>query len=141
MARQPLKPVRGLLIFVVLVSLATLMFNLLQAKEIVAWRTDWSAALAEADKSGRPFVAYFTADWCGPCQQMKHTTWADRRVKDALDWFSPVKVDIDARQDLASKYQVDSIPTMALIGRDGEIIRRTSGYMTSEEFLKWLRNP
>jgi thiol:disulfide interchange protein len=108
-------------------------------KELVPWREDWEAGRAEARAGGKPVLVYFTAAWCGPCQEMKRTTWADARVAEALAGYVPIRIDIDKQAGLAAEYHVQSIPTMALIDEQGRVVRETGGYTDAAEFVSWLK--
>ena len=39
------------------------------------WRSDLTAALENAAAQDKPVLAYFTAEWCPPCQIMKREVW------------------------------------------------------------------
>ena len=113
--------------------------RLTAAKEIVPWRDDFAAAQAEARQTGKPMFLYFTAAWCGPCQQMKRTTWTDGDVEAALREYVPTRVDIDRRTDLAMQYQVESVPQFVVVDGDGAVVKRNSeGALPPEDFLGWL---
>ena len=110
------------------------------AVEVVPWRADWAAARIESAQTHKPIFADFTASWCPPCQEMKRTTWADNTVKQALEKYIPVKVDVDAHPELSQQYGVNAMPTMAIVSEQGEILRRRTGLMRPEEMLRWLEN-
>ena len=96
--KRPTGPMWGVLLILVAMIAVSGVSRLFAAKEIIPWRTDWSAAREEARRSNKPVFAYFTASWCAPCQDLKHTTWADAKVDAALRKFVPIKIDIDEHQ-------------------------------------------
>jgi len=108
------------------------------AEEIIPWRTEFADAQKESAASGKPMLLYFTASWCGPCQEMKRTTWADTKVEESLRRFVPVKIDVDANGALAQRYAIQSIPKVILIDDNGNSIRSTEGYLDPKGFLSWL---
>jgi thiol:disulfide interchange protein len=138
------KPVWGILIILLGVIAVIGVSSWSKPKEVIRWRTDWDAARAEAQTSGKPVFAYFSAEWCGPCQGLKHTTWADPKVEAALRDYVPVKVDVDRRPDLARRYVVTpanlegGIPAFRVLDGKGEIVREAVGAMAPEEFVKWI---
>ena len=59
----------------------------------------------EARNGRRIVLLEVSAAWCHWCHVMERTTYADARVRERLARrFLPVKVDADARPDLAERY-------------------------------------
>ena len=80
----------------------------------------------QADVLGasQPVLVDFWAEWCGPC----------RRVAPELDAVAEqlgsqvkiVKVDVDAEQELAGKYGIQSIPAL-FIFKGGKLVDQMLG--------------
>nr|WP_319999937.1 thioredoxin [uncultured Draconibacterium sp.] len=78
----------------------------------------------------RPVLVDFYADWCGPCKQMPDIL---KQVKAELkENIKIIKVDVDRNPNIASKYQIRSIPTLMLF-KDGELKWRGMGVRPAEE--------
>ena len=60
----------------------------------------------------------FWAEWCGPCKMM--TPVIDELASEFGDKVTVAKIDVDSQQELATKFQVSSIPTI-IVFKDGEI--------------------
>ncbi len=74
----------------------------------------------------------FFATWCQPCKMMHPIL---KQVKDVLgDRIRIIKIDVDTHSALASKYQIQSVPTLMLFHK-GEVLWRTSGVMQKAELL------
>ena len=137
---QAMKPVWGLFAILVAVTAVALLMKASQPGEIIPWRTSYAAALDEGRAGGKRVLVYFTATWCGPCQNLRHTTWADKNVESALQNFVPVKVDVDEQHELALKYRVDAVPTFVVLEPDGATVKTTwSGASQPEEFVNQLK--
>jgi thiol:disulfide interchange protein len=135
-ALKPFWILLGALVVLVSVSLVR---SRLEGREIIPWRTDYQAAKVEAEKGNKPLFLYFTANWCEPCQSLKHTTWADAGVEKALREYVPVKIDVDENPDLVRQYPSDGIPHFVVVGGDGKPVREMVGAMDVGEFLGWLK--
>lgn len=125
-------------IFVALIAVAVVSRSRESGDELIPWRTNLTDVRAEAQSGDKPVLLYFTADWCGPCQTMRQTTWANADVEQALQAYVPVKIDVDAQPAVASQYGVRSIPTYAVLDGDGQPIRLAEGAIAPADFLNWL---
>ena len=97
-------------------------------------------AMAQAKIEGKPVFIDLFATWCGPCKMLDRVTWADDSVRDLLQQQTiAVKVDVDAHNDTASDYNVESIPTLVLLDPRGTEIWRTVGYVEPQTFLKEIK--
>jgi thiol:disulfide interchange protein DsbD len=136
---KPLSPVKGLFVILIAVILIAGLLQYLRPKEIIAWRSDFPAAQAESRQTGKPILLYFTAAWCGPCQTMRQTTWADGQVKSSVESaYIPVKIDIDHQPDLAFLYRVESIPNIIILDENHNARRQLDFALAPEPFLQWL---
>jgi len=109
-------------------------------KELIPWRENYASASDESKKNGRPLMLWFTATWCGPCQSLKTTTWADPDVARELSNYVCVKLDVDQpdTKPLAEKYQVNGIPRFVILDKDGKVVHDAVGAMPPSDFLDWL---
>ena len=76
-------------------------------------------------------LADFYADWCGPCEMLEPTVESVAASTPA----AVAKVDIDAHQELAARYQVQGVPTLYLFV-DGEPEDRMVGVQDEETLVE-----
>jgi len=97
---------------VVLGSLPRILFSAEPGNGAGPWRTDFSAALAEAEQSGKPLLVHFYAIWCGPCAKMERDILKSPEVKRLLtDRVIGVKIDSDRHPELVQRYAVQFLPS------------------------------
>lgn len=82
------------------------------------------------DFTGLTLVDFF-ASWCGPCQMMSPII--EEIIKENNDANVKIgKLDIDANQEIAARYNVMSIPTF-LVFKNGKVIDKKVGYGGKQE--------
>ncbi|MCA9487381.1 MAG: thioredoxin [Nanoarchaeota archaeon] len=86
----------------------------------------------EVENSSVPSVVDFYADWCGPCQMMKPVF--EGLSKEFEGKMNFLKLDTQAQEGLAMKFEIQGIPTLVFLNK-GEEVARHVGY-ASEDMLK-----
>ena len=87
----------------------------------------------EVGEARVPVLVDFWASWCGPCKMMGPVV--EQIAEDMGDSARVCKINIDEQPELASQYNVMSIPTFILF-KDGKEVNRTIGAMPKEELAR-----
>ncbi len=82
--------------------------------------------------SDKPVLIDFYADWCQPCKMQSPILLEVARELSGK--VKVIKIDVDKNQDIAWKYQVQSIPTIIMF-RNGEIKWRQAGVTPKHQIV------
>ena len=77
----------------------------------------------------------FWASWCGPCRMLGPVI--DQLGNELTD-VKVCKIDVDANQELAGKYKVETIPTLVVL-EAGKEIKRSVGVQPKPAILAMLK--
>ena len=83
-----------------------------------------------------PVLVDFYADWCGPCRMMAPAV--DELARTSAGHLLVAKLDTDASQRVASRFQIRGIPTVIAF-RNGREERRQSGVMPLAALREMVR--
>jgi len=85
--------------------------------------------------SDKPVFVDFWATWCGPCRMVSPIV--EELAKEYEGKVDFVKVDVDQNRELASKYNIFSIPTLAIF-RNGQVVAQTAGAASKESIRTYI---
>ena len=80
----------------------------------------------------KPALLDFYADWCGPCRMVAPII---EEIAREHPEYVVGKINVDESPELAQKYGVFSIPTLAVV-KDGRIAGRMTGAKPKEKILE-----
>lgn len=85
----------------------------------------------EVLNSDKTVLIDFWASWCGPCKMLSPVV--DEIAEEVSD-AKICKINVDDEPDLASRFQVMSIPTLVVI-QNGAEVRRSVGVQPKDAIL------
>jgi len=110
----------------------------------IAWLSEATLdqAKTESAKTGKPIFVDLSAVWCGYCKKMKKSVFTNQAVASAMN-KGFVSLALDGEQGdgkaLVAKLGISGFPTQLLLDSDGNVIKKNTGYLKSEELLAFLK--
>ena len=97
--------------------------------------TDTKSWETEVMSSPVPVFVDFWAEWCGPCRMVSPVV--EELSGDYDGKVNFVKVNVDQVNELSSKYNVFSIPTLALFNK-GQLVAQQVGAASKESYKNMI---
>ncbi len=143
------KDVKGFKIFriafsVILIGVAvyTLIPN---QKNSIKWQKYSEQILTANTNAKKGTIIDFYADWCIPCKELDASTFSDPKVIQESEKFINLKADMtkslaDDVEALRNKYKIVGVPTVLILDKNGNEVKRITGFIPPEEFYKILKD-
>lgn len=111
--------------------------RIVAAEPASVWRSDFKAALQEAEEKKLPLLVHFYAEWCMPCKRMERDVFSNPDVKGLLaNRFVAVKINSDQRPDLVQRYSVETLPSDVVVDSlSGRVISLRAGFQDRNTYI------
>jgi thioredoxin 1 len=83
----------------------------------------------------KPVIIDFHALWCGPCKVQSPIL--KELATEIGDRIRVIKIDVDQNPEVASRYQIRSVPTL-MIFKNGEMKYKQPGVHTKQQLINLL---
>jgi thioredoxin 1 len=110
------------------VWMSTELMAVKEVSDTKSWETDVMS-------SSMPVFVDFWAEWCGPCRMVSPVV--EELSEEYGEKVDFVKVNVDQANELASKYNVFSIPTLAIFNK-GQIVAQQVGAASKESYKNMI---
>lgn len=107
-----------------------------KSKPIIFIENAFSTGLKKAKAEHKYIFVDAYATWCGPCKQLKKTTFVDDQASDFFNkTFVNVSVDMEKGEgtELASKWEIQEYPTLLILDYNGNVVLRSTGYLDAKQ--------
>lgn len=102
-------------------------------------KNTFSEALQLAKKENKLIFLYFNTSWCGPCIELKMTTFRSKAVAELFN-SSFINISLNGEKGdgpaLVNKYKVKGYPSYIFINSEGKVVYMTDGFLNAKRFTE-----
>ena len=108
---------------------------------------DWQhyANNIELTKADKPVIIDFYADWCIPCKELEASTFSNPDVIKVSKGYLALKANMTKSlspevESLRNKFNIVGVPTVLILNKKGNEVKRITGYVDAKEFYDIIKN-
>lgn len=110
--------------------------------EIKFTTQQYKQVLASAKLTHKLIFVDAFATWCGPCRQLKKTTFKDPEAAAYFNThFINYSMDVEKGEgvDLAKGWQIEGLPTLLILDENGKVLATHTGYVDGNGLMEFAQ--
>lgn len=115
-----------------------LLIVLLSGCSPIIWRGDLRGAMSQAATENRMVVVWYWKPFNPACDLMERTVFRSEDVVKDMQGVIPVRLHATFSKRWAKQNEITEVPSFLAIGPEGQVLRRRSGPMNTDQFLAFL---
>ncbi len=132
-------------IFSVIIIAVSVWMLIPTEKQNPDWQYYTNQDYEQAISSNQKIIIDFYADWCIPCKELDALTFSNKDVISKMNEFKSFKVDMtkstsEETEKIRQKFNIVGMPTVLIIDSKGNEIKRITGFVEANEFLKIINS-
>lgn len=104
----------------------------------IRWRPDLGGALRLAAERNQVVVVQVWSPFNSECVRMEEEVFSRKEVKETMLSVIPVRLDAAFNRRFQEDYGLYGIPSFAVFGPDGSLLRSTNGFMDEGRFRAFV---
>lgn len=111
------------------------------AKTGIAWQKNLKEGHRVAEKTGKPMLLVFGAEWCQHCKRLEKQTLHESQLATYINReFVCVRLDLDVKDDskVAKILEVSALPCTIVLSSDADLLARQEGFLNAAEMHETL---
>lgn len=118
----------------------SLTYALSPMPESIKWHSYSASAFSDAKREHKLILLFAKVEWCPWCQKMENYTFQDPEVAQIVNArYIPIRIDLENDGNVASRYEIKSIPTVLILDSQNRVLKTISGYTYPHGLAKTLR--
>lgn len=107
----------------------------------IEWQRDIFAAHQISQRTGKPILLVFGAEWCTFCKKLEKETLGHRQMAHYVNSsFVPVHIDFDREKRIAGILKVEKIPCTVVLSPEADLLGKKYGYYKPLEYYNVLQD-
>lgn len=108
-------------------------------KSNVAWQPNLHAAHKVSQKTGKPMLLVFGAEWCTFCKKLESQTLGNENLAKYINMnFVPVHIDVDEEPKVGEILEVSKLPCTIVLSPEADLLGRYEGFCQPNQFHQKL---